>query len=90
MSWTRASVQPPNQPRMTSYAALASLFVVDISTVWTMLRRDCFLRAGALNCCTAEELPSGIGEPGRLAGHQDPGLGLSGAGLAPAAGEPRS
>ena len=59
MSWTRASVHPPNQPRMTSYAALASLFVVDISTVWTMLRRDCFLRAGALNCCTAEELPSG-------------------------------
>ena len=59
MSWTRASVHPPNQPRMTSYAALAPLFVVDISTVWTMLRRDCFLRAGALNCCTAEELPSG-------------------------------
>ena len=44
---------------MTAYAALAPRLVVDISTACTVLRRDCPLRAGALNCWTADEVPSG-------------------------------
>ena len=39
-SCTLASLHPPNQPSMASYAALALRPVVDISTVCTMLRRD--------------------------------------------------
>ena len=54
-----------------------------------MLRRDCSLARGRLELLHRRGVALGIGEPGRLAGHQDPGLGPSGAGLAPAAGEPR-
>ena len=88
ISWTRASVQPPNQPSMASYVALAPRFVVDISTDWTMLRRGCSLRAGALNCWTAEDCPRDrrTGSTGRASGSRSC---PAGPGLAPATGDLR-
>ena len=72
---------------MASYAALALRLVVDISTDCTMLRRDWPLRAGALNCCTAEAMPSGSAKRVDWQGIRMPVCRAVGAGLPPSAGD---
>ncbi len=59
ISCTRASVHPPNQPSMVRYAVRAPWPSADISTDCTRLRRGWSLRAGALNCLTADDVPAG-------------------------------